>query len=141
MSWIDDDGSSSAPSGVPTSPSPSRGRNRHSRRSRPTMWWVGWGMAVGGAVAAWILVAVGSVPESPDDTASIAIVIAGIGFVFVSVLGFGLYQDAAFQSGTSSHEPAWRPSTIARFALLAAFIAGGYHAYRIADLIARQVVT
>ena len=105
------------------------------------MWWVGWGMAIGGAVAAWILVAVGNVPESPDDTASIALVIAGVVFVFVSVLGFGLYQDAAFQSGIGSHEPAWRPSTIARTALLAAFIAGGIHAYRIADLIARMVAT
>jgi hypothetical protein len=105
------------------------------------MWWVGWGMAVAGAVAAWILVAVGDVPESKNDTTSIAIAISGIGFVFVSVLGFGLYQDAAFQSGISSHEPAWRPSAIARFALLAAFIAGGIHAYRIADLIARVVAT
>ncbi len=98
-------------------------------------------MAIAGAVVAWILVALGNVPESPEDTASIAIALAGIGSVFVSVLGFGLYQDAAFQSGISSHEPAWRPSTIARIALLAAFIAGGIHAYRIADLIARWVAT
>lgn len=98
-------------------------------------------MAIGGATTAWILVAIGNVPESPDDTASIALGIAGIVFVLVSVLGFGLYQDAAFQSGIGFHEPAWRPSTIARIALVAAFVAGGIHAYRIADLVARMVAT
>ena len=105
--------------------------------SRPTMWWVGLGMAVGGAVVAWLLWIMGDTPAGKSDTGDILIAIIGVIAVLVSVLGYGLYQDAAFQSGTGTHEPPWRPTMIARVALVLAFVAGVLHALRIADLISR----
>ena len=95
-------------------------------------------MAVFGAVGAWVLAALGDKPAGPSDTGSIAIAVGGIALVFISVLGFGLYQDAALQGGVGRYEPRWRPTTIARIALIAAFLGASVHAFRIADLISRM---
>ncbi len=141
MSWIDEPGSGTS-SGVPSRPPTGTSRStrsprRSSSRFRPTMWWVGLGSAVGGAIVAWLLWLIGDSPAGKSDTSGILIEVLGIVMVLVAVVGYGMYQDAAFQSGTGTHEPAWRPTTIARIALAAAFAAGVLHAWRIAEFVAR----
>ena len=123
--------------GRPTTPTPKSGAGR--RQSRRSFYFAVAVLAITG-VASVSLVRGEPWNLSPDQTSSITkSVIAVIGLFVLVIPAFAWFRYEKASAGDAWHEPSWRPSAIGMSCLLMAMSIGlGWHALRLAILIARQ---